>query len=115
MSVPNAVVFDFQEGVWRFRASPVECEALQFLTPNHPTNGLESLRDWGVTIQDTLIDNVYSIWNATSRDWNPVKPGDFIVKDSKGNFYPCDPEVMFHKYIRLGPVYHGEVPEDESL
>lgn len=103
-------MFDEVDGVWRYRAQPNEVEAVQYTD----TDVCEVLVDWGVEVQGSLEGSVH-IWNKTSGEWNLVSKGDFVVKDSKGGFYPCDPEVMYNKYIRLGPQYLGEVPPEEEI
>ena len=38
------------------------------------------------------------VWVEPSKQWAGVKPGDYIVKDSAGDFYPCEKSIFERKY-----------------
>lgn len=51
------------------------------------------LRD--VSWSSDIIAAVYDVLHDT---WVGVKRGQFIIRGTKGEFYPCDPEVFEMKY-----------------
>lgn len=43
-------------------------------------------------------DIVAEVYDKLHSSWVGVKAGQYIIKGSKGEFYPCDPEVFENKY-----------------
>lgn len=87
--------------IQKFRTKPVEIEAILYTGDNHGeitkwTNG----QFWPVDEEDRLEDpdciaEVYDVLHST---WIGVKLGQWIIKGTKGEFYPCDPETFNWKY-----------------
>lgn len=44
---------------------------------------------------EAIVAEVYDYIHSS---WVGVRKGDFIIKGSKEEFYPCDPEVFHSKY-----------------
>lgn len=38
------------------------------------------------------------VWDKLHDTWVFVKPGQYVIKGTKGEFYPCDAEVFAEKY-----------------
>lgn len=87
--------------IQKFRTKPVEIEAILFTGDNVYeidvwSNGCFnelSLEDRGDDPEATA--EVFDILHST---WILVKPGQWIIKGAKGEFYPCDPETFAWKY-----------------
>ena len=87
----------------KYRTKPVEIEAVQFTGNNYPeieawSNGLFNMlsRDDRLVCDDPeATAEVFDILHST---WILVKPGQYIVKGQKGEFYPCDPDTFKWKY-----------------
>jgi hypothetical protein len=60
----------------KYKSKPFEVEAVLF-------NG------------ERIIAEVYDYLHDT---WVGVKAGDYVIRGSKGEFYPCDPGVFHAKY-----------------
>lgn len=84
----------------RYRKKPVEIEAVRWGTPGAPTNPdpiIEWIRSGGAkaayltgggeTIAITTLEGVMS-----------AKPGDWIIRDVQGEFYPCKPDIFAATY-----------------
>lgn len=87
--------------VKKFRTKPVEIEAILFTGDNY-----DELFKWtdgkflDVDVEDRVDDpeatgQVLDFLHST---WILVKPGQWIIKGTKGEFYPCDPETFDWKY-----------------
>ena len=85
----------------RFRTKPVEIEAILFTGDN-----FEEIEVWSdgyfneIDEEDRTDDpeataEVFDVLHST---WILVKPGQWIIKGTKGEFYPCDDEVFRQKY-----------------
>jgi hypothetical protein len=76
--------------VSKFRKKPVEIEAIQ-LTPLN-IDEVEAFvgGDFGQTEDGPVI--------ATLEGAMHVSMGDFVIKDVKGEFYPCKPDIFAATY-----------------
>lgn len=98
----------------RFRTKPFEIEAVQFDGTNFEEVGLfvghrevdpeykicnfqqaGTFQKWD---SEEIVGEVYDKLHST---WVGVKEGQWIIKGSKGEFYPCDPEIFESKYERV--------------
>src|SRR4051812_15361893 len=99
----------------KYKTKPFEVEAVQFdgnnwlevrgfvgRRPAHATKDGEEV--WIVNFQKagTYVawndkDIVAEVYDYIHSTWVGVRVGDFIIKGSKGEFYPCDPEVFKSK------------------
>lgn len=90
-------------GVRKFRTKPVEVEAVLFTGDNsleieqwsngHFSEIPEEDRKYSDDPEATA--EVYDILHST---WILVKPGQWLIKGVKGEFYPCDAETFEWKY-----------------
>jgi hypothetical protein len=87
-----------------YKSKPVKIEAIQFDGGNFGelaifTDGRffpvdEEDRDDDPEIVAQVLDVLHSTWVG-------VKVDQYIIKGTKGEFYPCDPEVFREKYERV--------------
>lgn len=96
----------------KFRTKPFEIEAVQFDGYNfervgmfvgkregvNPTHKICNFQKAGTYVDwrdESIVGEVYDKLHST---WVGVKPGQWIIKGAKGEFYPCDPEIFAAKY-----------------
>lgn len=46
-------------------------------------------------------DATAQVWDYLHSVWIPVMTGQWIIRGTKGEYYPCDPEVFAEKYDPL--------------
>lgn len=84
----------------KFRAKPIEIEAVKWTGEN-----LEEIRDFvgrePGDIEYDHIDNTIQIWNKLENCYIDCSVEHYIIKGVKGEFYPCDPEVIERKYEKV--------------
>jgi len=95
----------------RYRAKPVETEAIQFTGENWDDVRKFSGTHW-IDI-DVFMENflhaeemwtdipdgiVGIVWVEPSKQWAGVKIGDYIVQDLEGDVYPCERTIFERKY-----------------
>ena len=84
----------------RFRKRPLEVDAIQY------TGDLIEIADWVAQWHDEDDDS--GIWMTGGRGKNlsidtlegvmTVSPGDWIIRGSAGEFYPCKPGIFEQSY-----------------
>ena len=91
----------------KYRARPIEIEAMRF-TDNESAN---SISDW---MEESGVETgflsgctdesqrVVSLNIDTPEDIKVAYIGDYIVKNTKGEFYPCKPDIFEAKYYIEG-------------
>jgi hypothetical protein len=88
----------------KYRAKPVEIEAIQF---DGTYVNAKVIMDW-VGNSFTMmwhyaeVDNfcaALTIDTLEGRMW--AKPNDYIIKGTRGEFYPCKAEIFEEKYERI--------------
>lgn len=87
--------------VKKYRSVPTEVEAVQYTGDN-----IKQLEDWsGNKVQfiepedrSDDPDADLSVFDETHNTWILVYQGQWIIKGTKGEFYPCDNEVFEQKY-----------------
>lgn len=89
----------------RYKSKPTEIDAVLFTGDN-----VEELQQFclvdspsffqSVDVEDRDDDPeiVAQVWDKLHSTWVGVKAGQYIIKGTKGEFYPCDPEVFNGKY-----------------
>lgn len=95
----------------RYRAKPLEIEAIQFTGDNWTEINEfagKHLIDIGVyadsfiPVEEMWVDIpegiVAVVWVEPSSQWAGVKIGDYIVRDLEGDAYPCEKSVFERKY-----------------
>lgn len=89
----------------KFVSRPVEIEAMRFTGENTD----QCLR-WITT--KTFVapdeDSKPNICIKTLEGIMAAAPGDWIIKGTEGEFYPCKPSVFERKYAPLPPVCKDE-------
>lgn len=45
-----------------------------------------------------LLDETLRIWNDLEQQWINCPVGHYVIKGLKGEFYPCESEVLWMKY-----------------
>ena len=87
----------------RYRKKPVEIEAVQF------TGTGESCHEVTLFLGGYQAADTHR-WNSTTYSGGVIvtlegdmafKPGDWIIKGVKGEFYPCKPDVFEATYERV--------------
>jgi hypothetical protein len=87
----------------KYKSKPFEVEAVLFNGENYKElnefiGGREHfyrLQEHDHVDDERIIAEVYDYLHDT---WVGVKAGDYVIRGSKGEFYPCDPGVFHAKY-----------------
>lgn len=87
----------------RFRTKIVEIEAVKYTGDNSSelfewTGGKFGQLDPEDQVEEDITAEVFDILHRT---WIGVKPGQWIILGSKGEFYPCDPDTFDWKYEEI--------------
>lgn len=95
----------------RFKSKPIEIEAVLF-----DGNNVEELEAFCMVAdvnapsfshmmsdEERPLDGeiVARVYDKLHNTWVGVKVGQYIIKGTKGEFYPCDPEVFATKYEEI--------------
>lgn len=100
--------------VQRFRTKIVEIEAVQFTGDNHDelkgwTEGQwDDTEPWNM-FGDEDFEYAGQVYDELHDTWINVKPGQWIVRGAKGEFYPCDDETFHWKYEEVKPINPEEI------
>ena len=78
----------------RYRSIPVEVEAIQW---DGTTVGAMEIQDWSRGSVRFLFDEL-RLWVTTLEGGVKAQEGDWIICGTKGEFYPCKPEVFAERY-----------------
>ena len=81
----------------RYRAKPVEIEASRFLGGF----SVDEMGDeWGAAFADVAHydDRMNALTIATLEGDMVASVGDYIIRGTHGEFYPCKSDVFQHKY-----------------
>lgn len=68
-------------------------------TPGYYIDNFDDVRNWWVDIEPGITAVVWDYLHST---WVGVRPGNYIIKGMKGEFYPCDAQVFEAKYEPIG-------------
>lgn len=95
-----------------YRKKPVEVEARQVPQPDDLSTvppGMQSLAEWSGG--DASIDAVFGpcIFINTLEGQMRAEPGDWIIKGTAGEFYPCKPSIFARIYELLPDATFSEV------
>ena len=83
----------------RFRSLPVEIDAMQW-TGSNPF-GLMRWREQFDGTSRWRFDGDF-LYIDTLEGEMKANPGDWIIRGTRGEFYPCKPDVFLVKYKRIG-------------
>lgn len=85
----------------RFRSKPIEIDAAYFDGDNYSEMS-EFTEDkfFHVVVEDRTDDPeiIAEVYDKLHSTWVGVKRGQWIIRGTKGEFYPCDDEVFRLKY-----------------
>lgn len=90
--------------VQRFRTKIVEIEAVRFTGDNWVELSEWTTGQFAPVFPEDRMDDpditaaVFDVLHAT---WIGVKPGQWIVRGAKREFYPCDDETFHWKYEEI--------------
>ena len=79
----------------KYRKKPVVIEAVQW-TGKNITEVLDFM-DW----RNAAHDAVSGLTIRTLEGNHHASPGDFIIKDVNGEFYPCKPDIFEKTYEKV--------------
>lgn len=83
----------------KFRTKPVEIQAIQWRGDNR-----EDIEAFGASLRvvgGTWKSHTLQVYDFLQDTWVGVNQGDFIIRGTKGEFYPCEAEVFNWKYELL--------------
>ena len=78
----------------KYRKKPIIIEAYKF-TGDHDKPGFP---DGWITSKYTISDNGYSLYIETLEGKMLAHPGDYIIKGTKDEFYPCKEDIFVATY-----------------
>lgn len=79
----------------KYTSVPTEIEAIRWTGDNF--NEIAShIPDRHLVPESS--NNPLQVWNHVDNQWLNVPTGHYIIKGTKGEYYPCDPEVLKEKY-----------------
>jgi hypothetical protein len=88
----------------RFRKRPVEVDAIQWTCDNTAEVkafvGQRANGEDGFLLPDEITGTWHRphVWNESQTSWNTVNPGDWIIRGTGGEFYPCEREIFAATY-----------------
>lgn len=81
----------------KYKTKPFEVEAVQYVGSN--ADEINAFTDGGFNVG--VSEDWAEVYDYLQQTWVNVNINDFIIKGSKEEFYPCDPEVFNAKYERI--------------
>lgn len=90
----------------KFRTKPFEIEAVRWTGDNFTEMQRFAKSNFNLIEEDQrpYTDDPEAdaeIYNSLHSTWVLVLPGQWIIKDSKDSFYPCDDDIFQAKYEQL--------------
>lgn len=94
----------------KYRKKPIVIDAIQF-TGLNPVDvakffGDYDYHDWEPGIEGFTIKSLEGDMLAS--------PGDWIIKDVAGEFYPCKPDIFDQTYVPLTPGGEHHTPPGDT-
>lgn len=81
----------------KYVSKPTVIEAVQYTGIN-----TEELQDFAgdnfVFETDVLFATFAKVWDKLHESWIKVEPGNWIIRGTRGEFYPCADDVFREKY-----------------
>lgn len=85
----------------RYKTKPFEVDAVKFDGINGPE--LLEFTEGGFNVLDNPEYNIAAeVYDYLHQTWIGVRVGDYIIRASEQECYPCDPQVFEAKYERIG-------------
>lgn len=78
----------------RYRARPVEIEAMRYMTPADCYHISKEFPD--IELHNDMRGTL--VWDYLQLTWVLVNPGDYVIKGMRGEYYPCAADVFEEKY-----------------
>lgn len=103
----------------KYRTKPFEIEAVKFTGDNwSEVNEFAGLQDldakWPMAnfamLDEPDGDIVALVWDKLHDTWVGVKSGQYIIREMKNEFYPCDSDVFEAKYEEINDTVVSEGP-----
>lgn len=91
--------------VKKYRRKPKIIEALQFMGDNQ-----SEIEEWIGCDAIIFKNGRVAIYTLHGREF--VNPGDYIIKRSNGEFYPCDPQTFKQKYREIKSIKNDNGKEN---
>jgi hypothetical protein len=91
----------------RFRKKPVEIEAIQF---DGSKASYLAIEQWAGH-KAIMLGEDWNVEIATLEGTMTARPGDWIIKGVKGEFYPCKPDIFIATYEAAALVPEPSPPE----
>lgn len=83
----------------KYKKKPVVIDAVRFSGSSTHVEHIETWMATGEYIEPELIAcDITDMHISTLEGVMTVKPGDYIVKGIKGEFYPCKPDIFEEMY-----------------
>jgi hypothetical protein len=87
----------------QYRKKPVIIEAVCYTGSSACREDIRNWMQTGDYAQTQMVDTGFtSMFIETLEGVHEAKPGDYIIKGIKGEFYPCKPDIFEATYERLG-------------
>lgn len=81
----------------RYKTKPFEIEAVQVKSYEDVDVARKAFPDAKIGVENRPGGDIH-VYDYLQNTWVLVNLGDYIIKGSKGEYYPCDPEVFENKY-----------------
>lgn len=88
----------------KYKSKPVEIEAVRFTGDVKAVQGFAGRQNFDSVDPEDRTDDpeiIAEVYDKLHSTWVGVKLGQWIIKGTKGEFYPCDDEVFREKYERV--------------
>ena len=76
-------------------SKPVQIEAVQWTGEN-----TDEIKQFATSDENVSFQGGNTLFVNTNHGLTVAEVGDYIIKSSKGEFYPCKPDVFAEKYER---------------
>jgi hypothetical protein len=84
----------------KYISKPVEIEAIQWNGNNYDEIRRFALENADIDVDSPNLDkgDQLLVWDKLQEQWIKANHGDYIIKGTKGEFYPCAEDVFVEKY-----------------
>lgn len=83
----------------KFRSKPMIIEAIKFM---YPFSLDEMIEEWGIDFMKKCENSLCGLYIDTLEGRMLAEFGDWIIKGTEGEFYPCKDVVFKKKYEPVG-------------
>lgn len=82
----------------KYRTKPFEIEAVQFKGDANVIKAVFPDVAFKKSYEVGGYIDLIKVWNEPQQTWVTVNILDYVIKDAKGGYYPCEPSVFEAKY-----------------